>query len=285
MKWKKLLSILMINIFSHVYAQESLDNIQSILRNDHLEKEAKIKEQQALQEMSEKKIEEDTTGHQFPTQADIWSFLSELWLSKNASKIHWDFQNADFGILKTTIDLFEQLGLIERKIKLLMINSHSYAHGALPMNHGEYLFFISLPFIRSMDLSTLEIALIILEDYFRIELGVFKNYVKDDSWYKKLGTNFHDSKVDVSFIPITLDRYSQMFQSRGYTHSEEKMVTLSMKNILQIDNMKYLIIYQELLKKINGLIQSNKVYEYYPKIYPSPNVKLTQWLNPAYLGD
>lgn len=259
------------------FGQESLKSIQSILKNDFLTEVAKKEEEEKQKELSEKKIEEDITGHFYPKTSDIWSLLTQVWFIKNSVLLHWDFKNPDLGILQGFIDLLQKVGLIGKKIHLLILDTTRYPHGALPMKENEFLFFISLPFIRSLDLSTLEISLLMLEDYFRVNLGVFKNYVKDDSWYNKLGTNFYGKSPDVSFITQSIEKYTQFFTLRGYTPNEEKMVFTSMKTILSIDDAKLYLGYQEMLKKINDLITINDEYSYYSKLYPSPYLKLGQW--------
>lgn len=276
---------------THLYAEESLKSIQNILKNDFLEKEMKEKQVQLEKERNEKKIEEDKTGYNYPTKNEIFTLLTQLWLVKNSTNLHWDFKNAHLGIMESVKNLFVKLGIIDKKINILIIDNPKYAHGALPYgqplnssssqektDQEELFFFLSLPFIRSMDLSTLEISMIILEDYFRIQLGIFKNYIIEDESIQKLGTNFYGQFPDVSFITTSLDKYNQFFQLRGYKISEENLVFKSMKNILQIDEMKLLLVYQETLKKINELVTTNTLYSYYTKWYPSPYIKLTSWV-------
>jgi hypothetical protein len=58
-------------------------NIQSVLKEDGLEKEAVLKKKLVQKVIKEKKVIK-LKKYNYPRKEDFWSFMSELWIIKNA---------------------------------------------------------------------------------------------------------------------------------------------------------------------------------------------------------
>jgi len=156
---------------------KDLDSVRKILNNDKLEEEAQNK----IKLLNKKKLAEESLIKQkfdLPVESEFWTFVSELFLVKKAQLLKWDFEKPDYGLQGAIEELFRNLGFYEKKLKVLLINTPEITHFALPANKNEYIFLISVPFIRTMDLSKLEISLIILEDFLRSENEYLLSYVK-----------------------------------------------------------------------------------------------------------
>jgi hypothetical protein len=165
------------------------------------------------------------------------------------------------------------------RFKVLLINSSNVAHFALPMNDQEYLFILSVPFIRTLDLSKLQISLLLYEDFIRVNKGFFKKRVttKKLNEVLNLGTP-KVKKVDVSFIKEVVKKYDQIIFDKGFTFQQQYEVTMSLSRYLKND-MKLWKNYIQMLKKIDELTKYNLMYKYYLKIYPSAELQLN-WLKP-----
>jgi hypothetical protein len=136
-------------------------------------------------------IQKKISTYNFPSENEFWSFISEYWLVKNAPELRFDFEHPDYGLLPAVKELFESLGLYEMTFKVLLLDSSTVYHFALPTNPNEFIFILSLPFIRAMDLSKLEIAVLLLEDFYRIRANYFKDYVYEkelDQYFGKIST-------------------------------------------------------------------------------------------------
>ena len=62
-------------------------SIKNVLKTDGLIKHKMAKDKK-IQKILEKKKEINTHKYNYPSQEDFWSFLSELWLVKNAQTLH-----------------------------------------------------------------------------------------------------------------------------------------------------------------------------------------------------
>jgi len=259
----------------------NFDNIKAILKKDLLEDEVTKKKNEIDLEMrmrEKKKVD----LYFYPKEEDYWPFLSEYWLVKKAPQLKWDFERPDYGLKETVEELFQNLGLYEKKFKLLLLDSPTPYHVALPYKDNEFLFIISAPFIRTMDLTKLEISVLILEDYFRSQLGYFKDFVLKKESTALFGTNFYGKNLDKSQINDSLDKYDDLLFKKGFTFQQQFETTKKIEAVLK-NNPKYWSAYFNLLNKIDSLIKYNSVYKDYSKIYPSPEMQLN-WIKPKENG-
>ena len=258
--------------------QDVLDfsNIKSVIQSDGLSA------QKRMNEVYAKKISKERKSikygrYQYPNEGDFWSILSELWLVKNAQKLNWDFPKPDYGIGPAFRSLLEKLGYFNKRIKILIVNTSTISHFALPGRNGEYLFIVSLPFIRNMDLTKVDISLILLEDFFRSELGSFRANLNID--LKFLGTNFYESKMDKTIVKRTLARYSEVIFNSGFNFQQQFELTKKMDQLLKVDPVLWGA-YYKLIGKIDRYVKNDILYKTYLKIYPSPELQL-KWLSPV----
>lgn len=252
--------------------------IKNIIKSDLLEDEVKNKKETIINEKKETKrlhIEK----FNYPSKFDFWTFMSELWLVKSAQKLNWDFEKPDYGLQESVKYLLQSFGHYEKKIKILLLKTPLVTHFALPADENEYIFLISLPFIRTMDLTKLEISMLVLEDFFRLNIGHFKAYVAEKELEKNLGRNFFGEKLNPDLLKKIMNNYDYFIFKKGFSFQQQYEVTQKMGNQLK-SNLKLWSIYNNLLSKIDTLVKSNTLYSEYNKIYPSPELQL-KWLNPV----
>src|SRR5690606_30448936 len=154
MKWSILLIFFSFSIFAQTKEEEIIDfsSIRDVLKKDQLDESAKIKQEKQekariAQERSQK------ARFNTPNDGDFWNIFSELWLVKNHQVLKWDFQKPDFGLEKSFKDFLEKQGMYEKKFRILLLDSPNVVHFALPTGDSSYLLLLSLPFIRTLDLS------------------------------------------------------------------------------------------------------------------------------------
>lgn len=252
-------------------------SIKDLIKKDGLEGELK-KQQVEKQQVLDKKKLSDMKRYNVPNADEFWNLFSELWLVKNATKLKWDFHKPEFDLEKSFISLLETQGHYEKKIKILLLDSTEVIHAALPTNDKEYIFLLSLPFIRTLDLSKVEISLILFEDYLRARRGYFKNYVTSKELEAYLGSNFNGKPFNKKLIDSHLLKMSNVLYEKGFTFQEQFELTQEMDTALKSD-LKIWNTYLTLLEKIDQLTKTNSLYKKYSQIYPSPELQLN-WLRP-----
>lgn len=260
-------------------AKDLLDfnSIKDLIKKDGLEGELKKKETEKRVLLDKKKLD-DMKRYNVPGQEDFWNMFSELWLVKNATTLKWDFHKPEFDLEKSFISLLEAQGHYEKKIKILLLDSTEVIHAALPTNDKEYIFLLSLPFIRTLDLSKVEISLILFEDYVRARKGYFKNYVLSKELEAYLGSNFSGKAFNKKMIDDHLKKYNSVLMDKGFSFQEQFETTQEMDALLKSD-LKMWNTYLTLLEKIDQLTKTNTLYKKYSQIYPSPELQLN-WLKP-----
>jgi len=252
-------------------------SIKDLIRKDGLEGELKKKEEIKRKVLTEKKRAE-TRKYNIPSVDNFWTVSSEYWLVKNAPRLKWDFHKPDFELEKAFAAFLESQGLFEKKFKILILDSSEIPHAALPTNDGEFIFLISLPFIRTLDLSKIEISILLFEDYVRERQGYFKKKVLTKELEEILGTNFEGKSFDKNLLKKHLDLYSKVLFESGFTFQEQFEVTKEMDSLLKND-LKIWNTYIGIIEKIDQLIKSNGLYKNYGQIFPSPELQLN-WLKP-----
>jgi len=253
-------------------------SIKDVIENDKLSKSVKVKKTN-IKAAKTKRISKKRKKYLIPGENDFWSFFSEYWLVKNAQSLKWDFKKPDYGVEQTFETLLEKLGFYEKKFKILFLNTPNVAHFALPSGPGQYLFILSVPFIKQLDLSKLEIALLLFEDFIRSNQNLFKNFVKDSRLDKILGQDFLNRRLDTKIFNDILQKYDELVFKKGFNFQQQYETTKEIGNMLHSD-LKLWQTYDNLLVKIDGLVKVNLLYKYYNNIYPSPELQ-RGWLNPG----
>lgn len=251
-------------------------SIKKVLQQDGLTQAAKNKEKQ-VKILKKEQAQVEKGRYQYPTESELWGFVSEYWLVKNAQLLNWDFEKPDYGLEENFKKIMQNLGFYQKKFKILLINTPTTVRTAIPGN-DEMIFILSVPFIRSLDLSKLEISLLLLEDYFRLEAGYFKKNVTTEKMTKLAGTNFLGSKPDLSMVEELLKNYNNQINQKGYTFQQQFEVTKKMDAYLK-SNPELWNSYFKLLGKIDRFIKVNVQYKDYVRLYPSPEMQV-KWLSP-----
>lgn len=250
-------------------------NIKDVLKKDGLSKQ-RIKQEKLVKQIAIERKEISKGKYNYPSTDDYWTFMSEYWLVKNAQQVSWDFPKPDYGIKEHFQGVLEKLGFYNKSFKILVVNTPTIVHFGLPGNKDEYIFLISLPFIRTLDLTKEDISMLLLEDFFRLENGDFiKNLGVDTSF---LGTNFFGKKMDAAILQKILKAYSNLIFKKGFNFQQQYEVTKKMDTILR-SHPSYWGNYFKLLRKINQIVKTDILYKDYLKIYPSPDLQI-QWLSP-----
>lgn len=253
------------------------DAIKNILQKDKLDQSVQNKQNEVntIQEEREKK---KLQLYHYPSESDFWSFASELWLVRNAPLLKWDFNKPDYGIDISFQTVLETIGYYEKKFHVLLVNTPTLSHIALPTNNDETLFIISVPFIRTMDLTKLEISILMLEDFFRLEKGYLYQFVKTSELVEIFGKNFYDKGVNPAVVNQVLKKYSELIFQKGFNFQQQFEVTKRMDSVLR-SHLKLWGAYNTLLNKIDQLVKTNLLYDNYNRIYPSPEMQI-KWLTP-----
>lgn len=250
-------------------------NIKNVLKKDGLVKHKK-KKTKDIQKIKKIRSQLELKKYNYPDGDRFWSFFSEYWLVKNAQALQWDFSKPKYGIATAFRRLLEKIGYYHRKIKILIVNTPNLTHAALPGDKGEYFFIISLPFMRTLDLTKVDISLLFLEDMYRIDMGYFKENIKEDLGF--LGQNFKASKFNKKKLDNLLKDYTRILFKDGFSFQQQYKVTKQMDSVLKADPALWSI-YLKMLNKIDELVKDNLLYKDYNKIYPSPELQI-KWISP-----
>jgi hypothetical protein len=275
--------LIYIGCFFFVYGQVSppvglnFSAIKDVLKNDMLEDVAN-KKQTEIEVVVQENQNIEVAKFNIPGGDDFWSFFSEYWLIKNISVLKWDFRKPDYGVEDSFKKLLEKHGHYEIQFKILYIDSPIVFHAALPSSKNSLIFLISVPFVKTLDLSKIEIALLLYENYIRVSNDYFIKKVTTEEIQKYIGSNFLNNKFDTKIIEKILKAYDDVLFVSGFNFQEQFEVTNRMGTILKSDLSEWSI-YFKLLEKIDQLVKSNSLYKNYLKIYPSPELQMG-WLRP-----
>ena len=127
-------------------------------------------------------------------------------------------------------------------------------------------------------MSKLEISLLLLEDYFRLEGGYFKKAVSTEKLKRLAGTNFYGKKPDMSMIEELLNKYDTQINQKGYSFQQQFETTKKMDSFLK-SSPELWNAYFHLLGKLQSFLKVNVQYKDYLKLYPSPEMQL-KWISP-----
>lgn len=252
-------------------------SIKKVLQQDGLSQSA----QQKTKQVAVMKIEQtslEKSRFDYPSEDELWGFVSEYWLVKNAQLLGWDFEKPEYGLEASFRTTLESLGFYQKKFKILLVNTPSMVRASLPGSEGEMILILSVPFIRSLDLSKLEISILLLEDFFRLEGGYFKKFVTTDKLKKLAGTNFYGVKPDMSMIEELIKKYDAQIYQKGFSFQQQFETTKKMDSFLK-SNPELWNSYFRLLGKLQNFLKVNVQYKDYLKLYPSPEMQL-KWITP-----
>jgi len=252
-------------------------SIRDVLKKDHLESEVAKKVETAQKQKTLARNSEKAKFN-IPEAPEFWPFMSELWLVKNATLLKWDFQKPDYGLSEAIGEFFERMGLFEKRFKLLLLNSPNICHAILPSMENEFIIILSVPFIRTLDLSKPEIALLVFEDYIRLRQGHFINFVKDSEVEGFIGKNFDGKAIPTSVTKKVLAKYDELLYDKGFSFQQQFEVTNEVNQYLKND-LSLWNLYLKMLEKLDGLVKTNMLYQNYVKIYPSPEMQMG-WIKP-----
>lgn len=255
----------------------NFQSIKKVLQQDGLSQSAKQKTKQVAVLKTEQ-INLEKSRYDYPTEDELWGFVSEYWLVKNAQLLGWDFEKPEYGLETSFRTTLESLGFYQKKFKILLVNTPSMVRASLPGSEGEMILLLSVPFIRSLDLSKLEISLLLLEDYFRLEGGYFKKAVTTEKIKKLSGTNFHGQKPDMSMIEELIKKYDTQVKQKGFSFQQQFETTKKMDSFLK-SNPELWNAYYRLLGKLQSFLKINVQYKDYIRLYPSPEMQL-KWISP-----
>lgn len=250
-------------------------NLKTVLKNDGLVKE-KRKKEVLLKQIKQEKRKINISRYNYPDEDDFWYLMSEYWLVKNAQILKWDFPKPEYGIDIAFKQLLEKFGYYNLNYKIIIVNTPQITHFGLPAGKNRFIFVLSLPFMRSLDLTKVDISLVLLEDMIRIEKGHFISNLSGDK--SIIGQNFYESKFKKQLFKDYLGHYSKIIFENGFNFQQQYETTKKMDMLLKTDPELWGA-YFRLLKKIDRFIKTDLLYKDYLKIYPSPELQL-EWLSP-----
>lgn len=286
MKSLILLTLLSLSIFSAENKEDGLepmvepiefDKIKDVIKKDRLKSTVTKKKKKIVQKKKER-TEQKMRRYDIPSEDEFWSFFSEYWLVKNVTILKWDFKKPDYGLEVSFRRFLEDLGLFEVKYRILLVNTPDISHFALPSNNDEVIFILGVPFIRTLDLSKLEISILLLEDYLRVKEGFFKDFVSVKGTKDFIGGNFYNKDLNKKLMKEISEKYDEIIFDKGFNFQQQFKVTNKMNAMLK-SNIKWWNGYFLLLNKIDNLVKTNILYQKYLKIYPSPELQIG-WLKP-----
>lgn len=255
----------------------NFNSIKKVLQKDGLSQAAQEKKEQvAILKEEQSALEKERFN--YPSEDELWGLASEYWLIKNAQILGWDFEKPDYGLDKSFRETLESMGFYQKKFRILMLNTPTVVHASLPGSDGTSIFLLSVPFIRSLDLTKLEISMLLFEDYLRLEAGYFKKSVSVEKIKTLAGTNFYGQKPDMSFMEELLKNYSTQVHQKGFSFQQQFEITKKMDSFLKAKPELWNVYYR-LLGKINNFLKTNVQYKDYIRLYPSPEMQL-KWIGP-----
>ncbi len=269
--------------FFEAVADEVLDfsSIKSVIEKDNLDAEL-ARQQKKERESIERKKRAQIKTYQVPPEGELLSFLSRYWLVKNASLLKWDFKRPDYGVAPVLTEFFQKQGIYEKDIFILYIETPNIYHFSLPSSERELIVLLSKPFLEILDLSKLEIAVLVYAEYRRAQLGFFSSKLKREVKVVERfsGRNLKGISSDLGkeLLAPALAFYDKILLEEGMNLDEQFKLTQAVGRHLQSDP-KLFQTYLDIIKKIAALIKSNILYQNYSKLFPSPELQV-QWLSP-----
>mgnify|MGYP000920363799 CR=1 FL=1 len=252
-------------------------HVKDVLKKDGLMQEVKRKKDE-VERIQGARVAQEKARHNWPSEDDFWPIASELWLVKNASTLKWDFERPEYGVEETLAQLLRTTGHVGKRFRILALDAPSPAHFNLPWTKQEYCLLFSVPFARTLDLSKLEIALLLLEEVLRAEEGWPRDLVRPAKLKDLVGSNFTGQKPDLTPVFEVGTALTAFLREKGYSFQQQFQLTRKMDTLLKA-HPELWNAYVRLLGKIDRLVKSNPVHAGYLKLFPSPEMQL-RWLAP-----
>ena len=256
----------------------NFDSIKNVLRNDHLEDSVSTK-LEIIKQVKKKRRIKKVERYNIPSESEFWNFMSEYWIVKNAPILKWNFQKPNYGIKTSFTTFLEKMGFLEVKFKILLLDSPNITHFSLPSSSSEFILLLSVPFIRRLNLSRQEISLVLFEDFVRHQMDLFKNDIMTKEIKSFIGSNVYKTKkINNILIKNILRKYDKKIYEDGYNFQQQFKITKKVSSYLKSDP-ELLLVYKNVIKKIDALVKTDLSYKDYIRIYPSPELQL-DWLTP-----
>ena len=252
-------------------------NVKDVLKKDGLLQEVQRKKSEVVK-IKEIRGEEEKLRYAWPTEDEFWPLATEIWLVKQAPLLRWDFDRPDYGLQESFSAILRSVGMLQKRFRLLAIDSPAPGHLGLPWKDEEYSLLFSVPFVRSMDLSKLEISLLLLEDVLRLQEGWLKEYARPAKLKDSVGQNFMGRKPDLSPVHEAGQAYGRFLAEKGFSFQQQFQITKKMDALLK-PHPELWNAYVRLLGKIDRLVKGNPSFADYVKLYPSPEMQI-RWLAP-----
>jgi len=256
----------------------NFNNIKKILKKDGLEKTVK-KKKVVHAVKKKKKVDKTKKLYNLPSDSDFWNIMTQYWLVKNHVLLKWDFHKPDYGLADYYQEFLKNMGEYGVKYKILYVNSSNITHFGLPLGKDEYLFIISVPFIKIMDLTKLQISILLYEDLTRVKLKQFQSKFDPTLIAKLKDGDFYQKKFPAAELKQFMSKVDNIVYETGFNFQEQYQVTKHLNSVFR-NNKKFWQNYFTLLEKIDELVKQNLMYKNYAKIYPSPELQLN-WINPT----
>ncbi len=252
-------------------------NVKDVLKKDGLDAEVK-KKQEAAKRASEMRVAAEKSRQTWPSEDDFWPLAAEWWLVKNAPTLSWDFDRPEYGLEPVLAQVLRTVGFMQKRFRVLALGATSPAHLSLPADRDGYILLFSVPFVRAMDLSKLEIALLLLEDVLRSEEGWLREQVRPAKLKDLAGSSFVGRAPDLSPLTEVGAGYTAFLKNKGFTFQQQFAITKKMDVLLK-PHPELWNTYVRLLGKIDRLVKGNAAHADYVKLYPSPEMQI-RWLAP-----
>ncbi len=252
----------------------NFESIRRLLAQDFLQ-DSKEKREEKADSLKKEKDDLELRTWDFPTESDFWPIFSEYWTVMNTNYLKWDFKAPEFGIREAFENVLQEAGLYEIRFRILLTNTPAPAHIALPSSPNDTFFVLSVPFIRASGFSADEIALLLLEDWFRNKRDFLKNHLATEGIKPLIGANFKGKDFPEWFglLDIAMKKF---ITNKGLGFGQQFLVTTDMETILKT-NPTRLQLYKVVLHKMDIFLKDNIVYSALLRMYPTPKMQIG-WL-------
>ncbi len=256
----------------------SFDNLKKVLDNDFL-KQKKLQKKNSENKRQNQRLSALKASYMFPEEDDFWPFFSEFWLVQNAQWLKWDRDTPSYGFDLHFKALLEKLGIFHQRVDLLFHQSPLLPHFALPAGPKRTILLLSIPFLRTFDFTKMEVSLMLLEDFLRVQSAMLRKELKTEGLQKFYGKNFY--KKDQEFYPPLeglSNKLTVFVKNKGFSFMLQKQLTDKMDALLKSYPELWNSYYQ-LLLKLKKISEDNVLYKNLSRLYPSPAFQLG-WLSP-----
>jgi len=252
-------------------------HVKDVLTKDGLMQEA-LRKKKDVARIQSIRAQEDRGRYDYPDAETFWPLVTQYFLVKEAPLLQWDFEHPEYGIEASLATLMKTVGMMQKRFRILALNAPLPGHLALPWTSNEYCLLVSVPFIRAMDLSKLEISLLLLQDILRVQEGWLQEQVAPKDLAPQLGSNFFGKKPELAPFYAVAKNYREFIAEKGYSFQQQFQITKKMDALLR-PHTELWNGYVRLLGKLDRAVKGNVLFKDYVKLYPSPEMQI-RWLAP-----